>query len=161
MRRLDADNHAGVTAGQIGGGLRLHVGEILFELAAPHAVADDVEEGQDARLRSIDDAGLEVVEVAPAGAAGVDDGRHADAQGEAVGIDAVVPGVRPRLTRAGVDVRMNVDEPGCHVEPAHVDRLQRVGGIELLSDRRDLARGDGDVAHSADGIARVDDVAPA
>ena len=36
----------------VGGRLRLHVGQVLLELVAAHAVADDVEEGQHARLAS-------------------------------------------------------------------------------------------------------------
>ena len=44
--------------------------------AAAHAGADDVEERDHPGLRPIDDALLEVLEVAPARAAGVIDGRH-------------------------------------------------------------------------------------
>ncbi len=161
VRRLDPDNQPRMTASHVGRRLHLHVGEILFVLRAAHAVADDVEEREDAGLRSIDDARLEVLEVPPAGAAGVGDGRHADAKGKAVRIDAAVPGVRPRLTRAGIDVRMDIDEPWRHVEPGDVNRLQRIRGIQLLGDRRNLAAGDRDIAHGADRVARIDDVATA
>ena len=60
-------------------------------------------------LRAIDDALLEVLEVAPARAAGIGDGGHAVAQREAVGIHAVVAGVGAALAGAGVDVDVNVD----------------------------------------------------
>ena len=53
---------------------------------------------------------LEVLEVAPAGAAGVGHGRDARAEREAVGIDAVVARVGPPLAGAGEDVHMDVDQ---------------------------------------------------
>ena len=109
VRRLDADDQPWMPARHVRGRLRLHVREVLLERAAAHAVADDVEKGEDAGLRAIDDALLEILEVAPAGAAGIGDRRHADAQREAVRIDAVVAGVRAPLARAGVDVRVDVD----------------------------------------------------
>ena len=95
VRRLDPDDEALVLERHLGSRLGLHVGEVLLELAAAHAVADDVDERQHARPRSVDDPGLEVLEVPPAGAAGVGDRRHADAEAEPVGIDTVVPGVQP------------------------------------------------------------------
>ena len=146
-----------MTTGHVSRRLRLHVREVLLVLRAAHPVADDVEECEDAGLRSIDDARLEVVEVPPARAARVGDGRYADAQGEAVWIDAAVSGVRPRLTRAGIHMHMDVDESGRHVQPGDVDRLQRICGVQLLGNRRNLAAGDRDIAHGADRVARIDD----
>ena len=110
VRRLDADDQALVLERHLRGGLRVHVGEVLLELSAAHPVADDVEEGEHAGARAIDDARLEVLEVPPAGAARVGDRGDADAEREAVGIDAVVAGVRAALAGAGVDVGVNVDQ---------------------------------------------------
>ena len=117
VRRLDPNNQPRMLERHVGGGLHLHVREIVLELPAPHAVTDDVEEGQHTRFRSIDDARFEVVEIPPAGAAGVGDGRHTNPEGEAIGIDAVVAGVRTSLASAGVDVRMDIDQAGRHVQP--------------------------------------------
>ena len=104
VRGLDADDEPGDAQRHLGGRLRLHVGQVLLVLPAAHAVADDVEEGEDAGLRAVDDALLEVLEVAPARAAGVRHRRHADAEGEAVRVDAVVARIRAALAGAGVDV---------------------------------------------------------
>src|SRR5436309_6524094 len=46
--------------------------------------ADDIEEGEHARFGAIDDAGFELLEVAPARASGVGDGGDAGAKGEAI-----------------------------------------------------------------------------
>ena len=83
-------------------------------------------------------------------AAGVGDGGHADAEREAVGIDAVVAGVGSALAGAGEDVDVDVDQAGRDVEPGDVDDLERVGGVDVRGDGRDLAVRDGDVAHGAD-----------
>ena len=48
--------------------------------------------------------------------AGVGHRRDADAQREAVGVDAVVAGVGAALARAGEDVGVDVDEAGRHVQ---------------------------------------------
>ena len=101
----------------VGGGLHFHVREIVLELPASHAVADDVEEGKHTCFRTIDHARFEVVEIPPAGAAGVGDGRHADPEGETIRIDATVAGVGTWLASAGVDVRMDIDQAGRHVQP--------------------------------------------
>ena len=86
---------------------------------------------------------LEVIEVAPAGAAGVGHGRHARTEREAVGIDAVVAGIRPPLARAGEDVHVDVDQARRHVEALHVHGLQSpaAGSIVRRSRRRSCRRG--------------------
>ena len=155
---LIADDQPRILLRHVGRRLGLHVVEILLVLPAAHAVADDVEEGEDAGLGSIDDALLEVLEVAPAGASGVRNGCHTDAERVAVGIQAVVTGVGSPLPCSGVGVRVNVDQARRHVQPGHVDRLQRVGRIELRVDGGDLSVGDRDVSDGADLVPRVDDM---
>ena len=59
---------------------------------------------------AVDDPRLEILEVPPAGAAGVGHGRDARAEREAIGIDAVVAGVGPPLAGAGEDVHVDVDQ---------------------------------------------------
>ena len=85
-------------------------------------------------------------------AAGVGDGGDADAQREAVGIEAVVAGVGSALAGAGEDVDVDVDEPGRDVEARGVDDLEGVGRIDVGGDGRDLAVRDGDVADRADPV---------
>src|SRR4029453_12717525 len=65
VRRLDADDHARMLADPHRRQLRIHVGEVLFDGPAFHARADDVEEGEDARPRPINDVLLELEEVPP------------------------------------------------------------------------------------------------
>ena len=116
VRSLDANDEPRMTERHVGRRLRLHVGEVLLELVAAHPVADDIEKCQNPRLRAIDDARLEVVEVAPARSAGVGDSRHPGAKREPIRIDTVVAGVRSRLTGASVDVRMQIDQAGDDVQ---------------------------------------------
>ena len=73
MGGLDAHDDVLVFERHLSRGLHLHVLEVLLELRAAHAVADDVEQREHARARAVDHAVLEVLEVAPAGTAGVDD----------------------------------------------------------------------------------------
>ena len=75
-------------------------------------------------IGAIDDLCLEVVEVAPAGAARIGDRGDADAEREPIGIDAVVAGVRPFLAGAREDVGVDVDEPRCHVQAGDVHHLE-------------------------------------
>ena len=146
VRGLDADDDVAMPAGHVGGGLHVHVGEVLLERAAAHAVADDVEEREHARLRAGDDPIVEVLEVAPAGAAGVGDGRHAGAEREAVGIDAVVARVGPSFAGARVDVRVDVHQARRHVQAGRVDgpgarRRRRRGATAAMRRRRSRRRG--------------------
>ena len=132
--------------------------EVLLVLAAAHSVADDVEEREHARLGAIDDAVLEILEIAPAGAAGIGDGRHADAEGVAVRVEAVIAGVRAALAGAGVDVGVDVDQAGSHVEAGDVDHFESGGRIQMGGDGGDGAILDGNIADGADVVLRIDDV---
>ncbi len=156
MRGLDADDHARIPARHVGRGLGGHVRQILFELSAAHAVADDVQKGEDAGGRAIDDALLEILEVAPARSAGVDNGRHARARRDDVRVDAVVAGIRALLTRSRVHVRVNVDEAGSDEQPSRVNRLRRIRRIDLRRDRGNLPGRNRDVSNGVDVVARID-----
>ncbi len=100
----------------------------------------------------------EVLEVAPAGAAGVGDGGHPDAEGEPVRIDAVVAGVGILLAGPGEDVDVDVDQAGRHVEPRRVHDLERLPRWDALLDRGDLPSRDGHVAHGAQAAGGIDHV---
>ena len=111
MCGLDPHDQPLLPQRHLGGWLGLHVVDVLLHGHAAHSVSDDVQEHEHACSGSIDDPCLEILEVAPAGAAGVGHGRHARAKCEAVGIDAVIARVRPSLPRPGVNVHVNIDEP--------------------------------------------------
>ena len=123
---------------------------VLLESRAAHPIADDVQEREDAGPRAVDDPRLEVLEVAPAGAAGVGHGRDARAEREAVGIDAVVARVRTPFAGAGEDVHVDVDKPGRDVQPRDVHGLECLGRVDLRRDGGDLAAADGHVGDRVD-----------
>ena len=87
---LDADNHLRMLPDPHHRQARIHVGEILLERSSFHAGPDDVDEGEHAREGTIDDLPLELIEVAPARAAGVHDRRHAGARRVRVWLDGHV-----------------------------------------------------------------------
>src|SRR3954467_394987 len=115
MSTLDADDQAGILERHFSGSITVHVLEILLEVRSAHAAAHDIEHGQNTRFGAVDNALLEVLEVAPAGTAGVNDGGDAYAEGKAVGINAVVAGIGITLTSPGIDVSMNVNEAGSDI----------------------------------------------
>jgi len=78
---------------------------------------------------------------------------------EPVGVHAVVAGIGAAHARAGIDVDMNINQPGRYVEARHIHRLQRLGGIDVARHFGNAAVFDGDVAHVADAVLGVDDVA--
>ena len=107
----------------------------------------DVEIGQDADRRRLDHVLAKAVEVARAGAAGIDEGGDAAGAGQKLGLDA-------ERRAAPVDVGMQIDEAGrddlaCDV--AHV--LAR----QIVADGRDLAVREGDVGHLVERLRGIDD----
>ena len=158
MRGLDADNQARIPARYVCRGLGSHVRQILFELSTSHAVTDDVQKGKDAGGRAIDDALLEILEAAPAGSPGVDNGRHAGARRDDVRVHAVVAGVRALLARSRVHVRVNVDDARGDEQPSRVNRLRRIRGIDLRRDRGNPPGRNRDVSNGVHVVARIDHV---
>ena len=156
---LHADDHVLVGERPLGGELRVHVAEVLLDGAALHAVPHDVQEGEDAGLRPIDDLGLELREVAPARAADVHHRRLPGAERVAVGRHRAGPVAVLRVLRAPEQVGVDVDEAGRDVQPSRVDHPCGVCGRNVGGDGRDLPVGDRDVPHGVDAVARVDDVA--
>ena len=107
---------------------------------------------------AIDDALLEVLEVAPARSAGVDDRRDARSRRHDIRIHAVVARIGALLSSSRVHVRVNVDESGRDEQPARIDRLRRIRRIDLRRDHGNLAAGDRHVPNAADVVSRIDDM---
>ena len=132
VRRLHADDEAGELADAHRRQARVHVGKVLFDRSALHARPDDVDEREDARPRPVDDLDLELPEVPPAGAAGVDDGRHAGADGVRIGLHGDIAAAQVRIGhRPEEHVRVQIDQARCHVQPGGIDdslRARRVDG---------------------------------
>ena len=69
-----------------------------------------------------------------------------DAEGEAIGVDAVVARIRPPLARPGEDVNVDIDQPWRDIESRDLDGLDRQRRVDLLAHRGDLAVVNGHVA---------------
>ena len=159
VRHLDADDQALVLEDAHRRQPGVHVGQVLLGRPALHPRADDVEEGEDAGLRRVDDVGLELAEVAPAGAADVDQRRLAAAERVAVGQDRRQPVAQVGVGLGAVEhVGVQVDEPGHDVQARRIDDAARLGGVDRRRDLGDLAVGDGDVHEAIAPVLRVDDV---
>ena len=61
--------------------------------------------------------------------------------------------------RAGEDVRMKIDQAGGDVESSHIDYLAGLCGRDIGGNGGDLATFDSNVAHSADFVFAVDEMA--
>ena len=85
MRAFDSDDHAGELLSLLPGELAVHVVEVVFVFRSTHSGPDYVELGEHTGSGTIDDLVLEVIEVSPTRASGVDDGRNAVTQGEPSG----------------------------------------------------------------------------
>ena len=88
----------------------------------------------------------ELVERADAGSAGLDIGRHALADADAVGIGKA---------QSSIDVNVNVDPARREVRAREIDGLD-IG--RKTGDRPDLAVLDGDILDAVDALTRVDDM---
>ncbi len=158
---FDADHDVGIFLRHRRGGFAVHVGGVLLIAAAPHAAADDVEHRQHAGPGAVDDAVLEILEVAPAGAAGIDHGGDPGAESEAVRRYREVAGIGALLAGAVIDMDMHVDQAWHDIQALHVDGLDRVLGREILRHPGDLAVLDGDVHHRVKIVPGVQDMAAA
>ena len=159
--RLDPHDQPLVAKRHLRRRLCLHVLDILLGRYPAHPGAHDVEEREDAGPRTIDDACLEFLEVPPAGASGIGHAGHSRAQGETVGVDAVITGIRPPLARPGEDMNVDIDQPRCHKESCDLNGLQRQSRINFGSDGGDVAAVDGHVTNRAGLVPGIDDMAPA
>ncbi len=81
---------------------------------------------------------------------------HADAEGEAVRVHAVVSGVGVALACARVDVHVNVHEAGSDVQSRNVNRFQCRRRIEMVGHSRDAAIQDRHIPDGANVVLGVD-----
>jgi hypothetical protein len=86
----------------------LHVRVILFEVQCPHTLTDYIDEGRHSSPRSINNSMFEVREISPPRAPGIGDRGNSHAEGEAVGINAVISGKGSSLARPRIDMNVNV-----------------------------------------------------
>jgi len=148
VRRLDADDHAGELTDALGRQPGVHVPQVLLGRPPLHPVADDIEKGEDACRRAIDDLPLELVEVAPTGAAGIDHRGDAGAKGESVGGHAGDAGAQVGVRVSAVEhMAVQVQNSRRHVKIAGIHHLPGVGGRDVAGHPGNFAAADGDVQH--------------
>jgi hypothetical protein len=109
----------------------------------------DVEKGEDAHRRAVDDVVLETGEVAGAGSADVQERRRAAPPCDLLG-------VHPDRSTTPIDVGVQVHEAGGHDPPAHVPHGRCLGGGKIGRDGRHFAVGEGDVTDVVEILSRID-----
>ncbi len=109
----------------------------------------DVEIGQDADRRALDDVGAEAMEVAGSGAAGIDQGSGARAPGHRLRLHA-------EAGAAPVNMGVQVDQTGHHELARGRDDLARRGSIDLGLDGRDPAILERDVGAPIPSLRGID-----
>ena len=154
---LDADDEAGELLGHRRSGGGVHVTCVLLGGGRTHAAADDVEKGEDAGFGAVNHAIFEVGKILVAGAAGIGNGRYATAEGETVGIDAVIAIIGVAEAGAGVDMGVNVNEAGSEVEAFGVDGFGGVRRRDIFFDSGDFVVADGNVTDFVEIVLWVED----
>ena len=125
-------------------GQRADVG--FDEVQSEDAERPDVRTGIKRRLGLAFEQRQELVECADAGTAGLDIGRHALADADAVGIGKA---------QRSIDVNVNVDPARREIGARQIDGLD-IG--RKTGDRPDLAVLESDILDAVDALARVDDM---
>jgi len=157
---LDADNQVAVLLGHRDGVDRIHQPDLLA--LADHDPVREAENagvrymqiGENADLARLDHMLAEARKVARAGAAGVDRGGDAGGAAKFFGVDA-------ERGAAPIDMGVQIDQARGDDVPRHVTHVGSGIGLELFSDHRHLAAGEGNVRHGVKLLGRIDDAAAA
>src|SRR6476469_4957744 len=86
MSRLDADDQSLVLQSHLGCRRGVHIVEVVFKPAAPHAASDNIQHRQNSRLGPIDDRRLELLEVPPSRTTRIDDRCYTRSERKSIGI---------------------------------------------------------------------------
>ena len=115
---------------------RLEFARLLLGGIAQHTQPRDIDEGEYARLGTIDHEVAESFEFAPARAAGVDHSGDSGAKTEAVWLNAQIAG--PRSGHAGgmEQVRMNVNDSRRNVKTVNIDQFFGLRCVDVRAQRR-------------------------
>jgi hypothetical protein len=111
----------------------------------------NVEEGDDAQRRWLDHMAAKTVEIAGPGAAGIDESRRSAPPRHFSRIDT-------ERGPAPIDMRMEIDQPGYHEEPAHIDDFGTVIR-EIVPDPGHFSVAKSDVGRLVATARRIDDAA--
>jgi hypothetical protein len=159
MSALDSDYNARILESELAGGLAVHIVKIVLVFGTPHTCANDINFGQNTRNRTIDNLFFEVGKVSPPRRTRIYDRCDTVAERKSIGINRVVSGVRIAFTRAGVNVRVNINQTRRDPQVLYIDRLQGILGVQVLRDSRYLPVLDGDITDAINAIPGIDDVA--
>ena len=151
---LDADRDIGVFRHRLGAGLHLGVVEIVKLRQRKRRQPDigDVHEGIEPGAGLRHDEAAKAGEIAGAGIARRHAGGGALERHQLVGRD-------PDGGAIGVDMGMQVDEPGRHQPAAGVQHPQGPRGRDIGLDGLDHAVADADIAPAAQSLARIEHIA--
>jgi len=105
----------------------------------------------DAQRRRLDHMATKTVEIAGPGAAGIDESRRSAPPCHFGRIDA-------ERGPAPIDMRVEIDQPGYHEEPARIDDFSAAGG-EIAADPGHFALAKGNVGRLVASARRIDDAA--
>ena len=111
----------------------------LFGVLGHHAVAGNVDERQRACGRAIDDRRAKALKIAPAGASGIDHGRHAGSEAEAVRPHAGVAGPGACDPGCGEEAGVDAHQIRTDAQPGDVEREPGFIGLEPALNRDDAA----------------------
>ena len=142
----NADAFARVEKPQIGAFADHHTGA-----KGEDAGKRDIQERDDAQRRRLDHEAPKAMEIAGAGAAGINESRRSASSCDLGRVDAE-RGATP------IDMRVQIDQPGHHQEPTRLDDLGAVGG-QIATDLDHLAIVKGDVCGLVSAARRIDQAA--
>ena len=91
----------------------------------------------------------------------IDHRGNANAKSEAIGRNAEVSGVGVALTRAGINMNVNVDQPRGDIQAFDIDCLERRVGRNVRRHPRNFAVLDGHVHYAIDVILVIEHVSAA
>src|ERR1700722_18675304 len=109
MSAFDPDQYVWILLEHRRRGTAIHIVVVVFVKRAAHARTDDVQKGEHTRVGTVDHPLLEVLKIAPSGAACINDGSHSFPEGKAIRVEAIVPRVGSPLSRSGVRMHVDVD----------------------------------------------------
>ena len=159
MRALDADHNVLMLLGHLGRKLGIEIVDVLLELIGEDADAGDVEHGEHAGARALDDGAAELGKLAPAGRAGIDHGRHPGPEAEVIRIETRLAAISAAGAVSGEDMSVDVDQAWRHIQTRCVDHLAGFRGGNIRANRCYSARFNCDVADGVDVVLRIDDMA--
>src|SRR6266404_5019005 len=160
MRGLESHDDVRIFLRERGSRFWVHVLNVLFDSAAAHSIADDVDKREDSRLRTINYAVFKVWKVFPAGTAGIDDSRHAAPKGKTVRIDAIVAVVGAPESGPCIVMRVNIQQARSDKHPFDGDNFCRGRVWYVVFHSSNLVIANSNVSNGLNSVVGINDIAP-